>query len=136
MFTYYELISSLISLCNHHSSFLHHSHYPIVQTCSYFIVQTIYIYSIFVFNFHMIENVSLVYLILININFEVSIIDVIYVYIIYHNLVTEMQAAVAIISVSRSIYNKLSFHCHVIYISKIKVFVFVFVFVFVLVFVI
>ena len=36
-----------------------------------------------------------------------------------------MQAAVAIISVSRSIYNKLSFHCHVIYISKIKVFVFV-----------
>ena len=40
-----------------------------------------------------------------------------------------MQAAVAIISVSRSIYNKLYFHCHVIYISKIKVIVFVFVFV-------
>ena len=37
-----------------------------------------------------------------------------------------MQAAVAMISVTRSIYNKLSFHCHVIYISKIKVFVFVF----------
>ena len=33
-----------------------------------------------------------------------------------------MQAAIAILSVSRSIYNKLSFHCHVIYISKIKVF--------------
>ena len=62
----------------------------------------------------MIENVSLVYLILININLEVSIIDVIYVC-IYYNLVTEMQAAVAIISVSRSIYNKLSFHCHIIY---------------------
>ena len=75
----------------------------------------------------MIENVSLVYLILINFNLEVSIIDVIYVY-IYYNLVTEMQAAVAIISVPRSIYNKLSFHCNVIYISKIKVFVFVFVF--------
>ena len=46
----------------------------------------------------MIENVSLVYLILINLNLEVSIIDVIYVYIyIYYNLVTEMQAAVAII---------------------------------------
>ena len=63
----------------------------------------------------MIENVSLAYLILININLEVSITDVIYIY-IYHTLVTEMQAAVAIISVSRSIYNKLSFHCHVIYI--------------------
>ena len=60
----------------------------------------IYIYSIFVFNFHTIENASLVYLILININLEVSIIDVIYVYIyIYYNLVTEMQAAVTIISV-------------------------------------
>ena len=84
----------------------------------------IYIYSIFVINFHMIKNVSLVYLILIKINLEVSVIDVIYKY-IYYNLVTEMQAAVAIISVSRSIYNNLSFHCHVIYISKIKVFVFV-----------
>ena len=31
---------------------------------------------------------------------------------IYYNLVTEMQAAVAIISVSRSIYNKLSFHSY------------------------
>ena len=39
----------------------------------------------------------------------------IYIY-IYHNLVTEMQAAVAIISVSRSIHHKLSFHCHVMYI--------------------
>ena len=38
-----------------------------------------------------------------------------YIY-IYHNLVTEMQAAVAIISVSRSIHHKLSFHCHVMYI--------------------
>ena len=60
MYTYYELISSLISLCSHHSSFLHHPHYPMVQTyllLSYFIVKTIYIYSIFVFNFHMIENV-------------------------------------------------------------------------------
>ena len=57
-------------------------------------------------------------------NLEVSIIYVIYIYIyIYYNLVTEMQAAVAIISGSGSIYNKLSFHCHVIYISKIKVFV-------------
>ena len=65
----------------------------------------------------MIENVSLGYLILININREVSISDVIYIHIyIYHNLVTEMQAAVAIISVSRSIHNKLSFHCHVMYI--------------------
>ena len=64
----------------------------------------------------MIENISL-YLILININLEVSIIDVIYIYIyILYNLVTEIQAAVAIILVSRSIYNKLSFHCHVIYI--------------------
>ena len=52
----------------------------------------------------------------------------IYIYrYIYYNLVTEMQAveaimhsAVAIISVSRSIYNKLSFHCHVIF-PKIKV---------------
>ena len=35
---------------------------------------------------------------------------------VYHNLVTEMQAAVAIISVSRSIHLKLSFHCHVMYI--------------------
>ena len=68
----------------------------------------------------MIENVSIVYLILIKINLEVSIIDIVYIYIyiyIYYNLVTEMQAAVAIISVSRSIYNTLSFHCHVIYIS-------------------
>ena len=36
------------------ASFLHHPHYPMVQTYvllfSYFIVQTIYIYSIFVFN--------------------------------------------------------------------------------------
>ena len=40
-----------------------------------------YIYSIFVFNFHMIEDVSLAYLILININLEVSISDVIYIYI-------------------------------------------------------
>ena len=69
-----------------------------------------YIYSIVVFKFHMIKNVSLVYLILIKINLECSIIDIY----IYYNLVTEMQAAVAIISVSRSIYNKLSFHCHVI----------------------
>ena len=83
----------------------------------------LYIYSIFVFNFHIIENTSLVYLILNNIHLKIYIIDVIYVY-IYHNLVTEMQAAVAIISISRSIYNKLSFHCHDIYISKIKVFVF------------
>ena len=66
----------------------------------------------------MIENVSLCYLILIKINLEVSIIDVIYIYIL-------MQAAVAIISVYRSIYNKLYFHCNVIYHSKIKVFVFV-----------
>ena len=84
----------------------------------------IYIYIFhFRFQFSHDRNVSLVYLILININLEVSIIDVIYV--LYYNLVTEMQAAVAIISVSRSIYNKLSFQCHVIYIFKIKVFVFV-----------
>ena len=95
-------------------------YYPVISLYKLYIG----LYSIFVFNFHMIENVSLVYLILININLEVYIIDVIYVYnIIYYNLVTEMQTAVAIISVSRSIYNKLSFHCHVIYISKIKVFV-------------
>ena len=75
---------------------------------SYFIVQTIYIYS------HD-RNISLAYLILININLEVSISDVIYIY-IYHNLVTEMQAAVAIMSVSRSIHNKLYLHCHVMYI--------------------
>ena len=54
----------------------------------------IYVYSIFVFNFHMTENVSLVYLILVNINLEVYIIDFVY---IYYNLVTEMQAAAAII---------------------------------------
>ena len=58
----------------------------------------------------MIENVSLVYLIVIKIN-----LDNIYIY-IYYNLVKEMQAAVAIISVSRSIlYNKVYFHCHVIF---------------------
>ena len=112
MFTYCELISSLISLCSHHSSFLHHPHYPMVQTYvlffSYFIVQTIYIYS-------RDRKQGLVYLILININLEVSISDVIYIC-IYHNLVTEMQAAVVIISVSRSIHHKLSFHCHVMYI--------------------
>ena len=56
------------------------------------------------------ENVSLVYLFLIKINLECSIIDV-----VYYDLVTEMQAAIAKISVSRSIYNKHSFHCHVIF---------------------
>ena len=66
----------------------------------------------------MIDNVSLVYFILIKINLECSISDVVYIYIyiyIYYNLVTEMRAAVAIISVSRSIYNKLSLHCHVMF---------------------
>ena len=78
MFTYYELISSLISLCSHHSSFLHHPHYPMVQTYvlffSYFIVQTIYIY---IYS----RDRKQVFLILININLEVSISDVIYIYI-------------------------------------------------------
>ena len=37
----------------------------------------LYIYSIFVYNFHMIENVSPVYLIVIKINLECSIIGVV-----------------------------------------------------------
>ena len=41
-----------------------------------------------------------------------------YIY-IYYNLVTEMKAAVAIISVSRSIYNKLfSLPCHIYFQNK------------------
>ena len=43
----------------------------------------IYIFHLFVFNVHMIENVSLVYLILIKIDLEYSIIDVVYNIIIY-----------------------------------------------------
>ena len=125
MFTYCD-ISSLIS-------------YAVIIHLFFIILIILWYKLMYYFSVHCpnCEKTSLVYLILININLEVSISDVIYIC-IYHNLVTEMQAAVAIISVSRSIHHKLSFHCHVmiyfqniscmyVYISKIKVFVFVFV---------